>query len=173
MCPHQNRVKGEDRPPWPTGHAPFNAFQVTTCLLGHKGTLLAQLLSTWTPCLSLQSSSPSLTPEEHWPPTRLYTTYHNLWELPVRRFSTHFTTCYGFMIFGYRYSTSCSALGVKELMLQFQAPVQKRRRTAYPRGLCNQRGDITSGKVTWWWLSSLLLSSLLLIPTIRITSALV
>jgi len=33
-------------------------------------------------------------------------------------------------------------------MLQFQVPVQKRRRTAYPRGLCGQRGDITPGKVT-------------------------
>jgi len=44
--------------------------------------------------------------------------------------------------------TSCSALGVKELMLQFWAPVQKRRRTTYPRGFCSQRGEKTPGKVT-------------------------
>jgi len=31
-------------------------------------------------------------------------------------------------------------------MLQFQAPVWKRR-TTYPRGLYIQRGDITPGKV--------------------------
>ena len=58
-----------------------------------------------------------------------------------------FLECHGFVIFCYWYSTSCSALRVKELMLQFWAPVRKRR-TTYTRGLCVQRGDITSGKVT-------------------------
>ena len=63
--------------------------------------------------------------------------------------------------------TSCSALKVKELMLQFQASVQKRRKTTLPRGLCGQRGDITSGKVTCY----LFLPSVL-IPNACITSAL-
>ena len=31
---------------------------------------------------------------------------------------------------------------------EFQVPVQKRRRTTYPRRLCIQRGDITPDKVT-------------------------
>ena len=54
---------------------------------------------------------------------------------------------YDFWLLVFHIITSCSALGVKVLMLQFQAPVRKRR-TTYPRGLCSQRGDITSGKDT-------------------------
>jgi len=55
---------------------------------------------------------------------------------------------YDFWLSVFHIITSCSALGFKVLMLQFWASVQKRRRTTYPRGLCGQRGDITSGKVT-------------------------
>jgi len=55
---------------------------------------------------------------------------------------------YDFWLLVFHIITSCSALGVKELMLQFWATVRKRRRTIYPRGLCVQRGDITPGKVT-------------------------
>ena len=57
--------------------------------------------------------------------------------------------CHGFMILWlsvFHLITSC-ALRVKRLMLQFWAPVQKRR-TTYSRELCVQRGDITTGKVT-------------------------
>jgi len=55
---------------------------------------------------------------------------------------------YDFWLSVFHIITPCIALGVKELMLQFQAPVQKRRKTTYLRGLCVQRGDITPGKVT-------------------------
>jgi len=55
---------------------------------------------------------------------------------------------YDFWVLVFHIITACSALEVKELMLQFWAPVQKRRRTTYPRGLCGQRGDTTPGKVT-------------------------
>ena len=61
---------------------------------------------------------------------------------------------YDFWLLVFHIITSCSALGGKVLMLQFWAPVQKRR-TTYPRGLCSQRGDITSGKVTWCFSSPL------------------
>jgi len=54
---------------------------------------------------------------------------------------------YDFWLLVFHIITSHSALGVKVLKLQFQAPVQKRR-TTFPRGLCGQRGDITSGKIT-------------------------
>jgi len=55
---------------------------------------------------------------------------------------------YDFWLSVFHIITSCSALRVKELMLQFRAPVQKRRTTPYPRGLFVQRGDTTPGKVT-------------------------
>jgi len=54
---------------------------------------------------------------------------------------------YDFWLLVLHIITSCSALGIKVLMLQFQAPVWKRRPT-HPRGLCGQREDVTSGKVT-------------------------
>ena len=64
---------------------------------------------------------------------------------------------YDFWLLVFHIITLCSALGVKELMLQFRAPVWKRR-TTYPRWHCGKTGDITSGKVTWCpffpWLSS-------------------
>jgi len=53
---------------------------------------------------------------------------------------------YDFWLLVFHTVTSCSTLGVKELMFQFQVPVRKRRRTTYSRGLCIQRGDITPGK---------------------------
>lgn len=52
-----------------------------------------------------------------------------------------------FSLSAFHITTSWSALGFKELMLQVQAPVQKRR-TKYPRILCVQRGDITLGNDT-------------------------
>jgi len=55
---------------------------------------------------------------------------------------------YDFWLLVFYIITSCSALGVKVLILQFWVPVRKRRRATYPRGLCSQRGDIPSGKVT-------------------------
>jgi len=55
---------------------------------------------------------------------------------------------YDFWLSLFQIIISCSAMGVKELMIQFWAPVQKRRRTTYPRRLCIQRGHITPGKVT-------------------------
>ena len=77
---------------------------------------------------------------------------------------------YNFLLLVFHIITSCSVLGVKELMLQFWAPVQKRR-TTFPRTLCIQRGDITPGIVTTpslFWLSSLLL-----VLTAHIATALV
>jgi len=66
--------------------------------------------------------------------------------------------------------TSCSALGVKVLILQFRAPVQKRR-TTFPRGLCVQRGDISfRGSPDLPFFGSL--SSLMLDPSAHLTSAL-
>jgi len=53
---------------------------------------------------------------------------------------------YDFWLSVFHIVTSCGALGVKELMLQVRAPVQKRR-TTFPRGLCVQRGDKAPGKV--------------------------
>ena len=77
---------------------------------------------------------------------------------------------YDFWLSVFLIITSCGALGVKEFMLQFRAPVWKRRRTTYSRTLCVQRGDITPGKVT---ISSLFqLSSLLLNPTAHLTPVL-
>jgi len=76
---------------------------------------------------------------------------------------------YNFWLSVFHIKTSCSALGVKELMLRFEAPVRKRR-TTYPRRLCIQRGDITPGKVarpSLFWFSSLLFD-----PTECLTSAL-
>jgi len=54
---------------------------------------------------------------------------------------------YDFWVSVFHIITSRSALGVKELMLQFWAPVLKRR-TTYPRVLFGQRGDKALGKVT-------------------------
>ena len=59
----------------------------------------------------------------------------------------HLSWFYDFWLLVFHIITSCSALGVKALMLQFWAPVRKKR-TTFPRGLYSQRGDITSGKVT-------------------------
>jgi len=42
---------------------------------------------------------------------------------------------YDFWLLVFHIITSCSALGVKVLMLQFRAPVRKRRRTTFPRRL--------------------------------------
>ena len=55
---------------------------------------------------------------------------------------------YDFWLLAFHIITSCSALGSKELMLQFWAPVWERR-TTYPGRLCSQKGDITPGKITW------------------------
>ena len=60
-----------------------------------------------------------------------------------------FSQFYDFWLLVFNIITSCSALGVKVLILQFRAAVRKRRRTTFPRGLCGQRGETTSGKVTW------------------------
>ena len=78
---------------------------------------------------------------------------------------------YDFWLLVFHIMTSCSALGVKVLTLQFWAPVRKGRRSTFPRGLCSQRGHITSGKISCCPLF-LRLSSLLLVPTARIDSAL-
>jgi len=85
------------------------------------------------------------------------TQYHLMWQptwLPSgftgasnTQISKNLVMVYDFWLSVFHIITSCSALGVKELMLQFQAPVW-RRRTTYPRTLCIQRGDITPGKVT-------------------------
>ena len=40
-----------------------------------------------------------------------------------------------FLLLVFHIITSCSALGVKELVLQFWAPVWKRKITKFPRGL--------------------------------------
>jgi len=40
---------------------------------------------------------------------------------------------YDFGLLVFHIITSCTALGVKVLMLQFRAPIQKRRRTTFPR----------------------------------------
>ena len=53
---------------------------------------------------------------------------------------------YNFWLSVFHIKTPCSALGGKELMLQFQAPVW--RRTTHPRKLCIQRGAINLNKVT-------------------------
>ena len=74
---------------------------------------------------------------------------------------------YDFWLWVFHIITSCSALGVKELLFQFCAPVWKRR-TTYPRTLCIQRRDITPGKVIRPSLFRLS-SSLLLILTTRLT----
>ena len=55
---------------------------------------------------------------------------------------------YDFWLLAFHIITSCSALGSKELMLQFWAPVWERR-TTYPGRLRSQKGDITPGKITW------------------------
>jgi len=54
--------------------------------------------------------------------------------------------CHGFMIFGYQYSTSYSALKVKELMSQFQVPV---RRELAPKNQYFQWESIKESLFTW------------------------
>ena len=46
---HQGRVEGDDHLPQCAGHTLLNARQYAIGLLGHKATLLANLLSTRTP----------------------------------------------------------------------------------------------------------------------------
>ena len=55
---------------------------------------------------------------------------------------------YDFWLLVFHIITSCSALGVKELMLQFWVPVPEEKKNYVPRGLCIQKGDKTAGKVT-------------------------
>jgi len=87
-----------------------------------------------------------------------------------RKVNTKLSWFYDFWLSVFHIITSCSALGFKELMLQFRAPVPKRRGTTYPRRLCIQREDKIPGKITrpsLFWLSSLLLD-----PSVRLTSVL-